>query len=392
MIDIESLLYESEGTALDFKRDQYRFIGVTDPEKTELLKDILAFANAWRRTTAYVLIGVQENPGSRAIVHGITDHIDDAQLQQFVNGKTNRGIDFKYQVVTIEGKQVGVIEIPLQQRPIFLKKKLGELLPSAVYIRQGSSTHIADPDEIARMGISTIQEQNTPSLRIEFASLEKEILGTSIHQDVPRITLGNDIPDNEEPIDTSVDFSLLRANKSYYRDYGHYYRNKKLFFPLRFHVYNTGSVLIQNCRLIFPISKDILVIRSDERPKRPSRYHNELFDTEINPFVDENIERIKRGDEKSIQFKLGNIQPKDEAFSSPVYIASAISSVHEITIKTYADNLPEPKSIVLTLNITVTEEPLDHNQLLKVIDEDLRKSIKEYNENIRASKGGFTPS
>ena len=45
----ESLLFEEEGTTIDFKKEQYRFVNATEDEKSELLKDILGFANAWRR-------------------------------------------------------------------------------------------------------------------------------------------------------------------------------------------------------------------------------------------------------------------------------------------------------------------------------------------------------
>ena len=34
-----------EGPTLDFKREQYRFDKASDEDKSELLKDILAFAN-----------------------------------------------------------------------------------------------------------------------------------------------------------------------------------------------------------------------------------------------------------------------------------------------------------------------------------------------------------
>ena len=40
----ESLLHEEESSSLDFKRDQYPFVGASDDDKSELLKDILAFA------------------------------------------------------------------------------------------------------------------------------------------------------------------------------------------------------------------------------------------------------------------------------------------------------------------------------------------------------------
>lgn len=55
---IESLLYEEEGVELDLKRDQYDFVNANNENKSELLKDILAFANSWRRSDAFILIGV----------------------------------------------------------------------------------------------------------------------------------------------------------------------------------------------------------------------------------------------------------------------------------------------------------------------------------------------
>ena len=65
---LEELLNEDEGSTLDFKRDQYPFEGADDDLKAELLKDILAFVNAWRRTDAYILIGVEEVKGGRSKV------------------------------------------------------------------------------------------------------------------------------------------------------------------------------------------------------------------------------------------------------------------------------------------------------------------------------------
>ena len=118
---LEKLLHEEEGATLDFKRDQYRFEGTDNKTKSELLKDILAFANAWRRTTAYILIGVDEVKGSRSDVIGVKTHLDDAKLHQFVNSKTQRPIEFSYQPFRTEGVEIGVIEIPIQERPIYLK-------------------------------------------------------------------------------------------------------------------------------------------------------------------------------------------------------------------------------------------------------------------------------
>ena len=62
---LEQLLFSSESDSLDFKSEQYRFEGAANEEKAELLKDILAFANSWCRSDAYILIGVKEHPGGR---------------------------------------------------------------------------------------------------------------------------------------------------------------------------------------------------------------------------------------------------------------------------------------------------------------------------------------
>lgn len=75
---VEGLLYQSEGEALDFKEKQYSFIGATDEQKSELLKDILAFANSWRQGDAYILIGIKEVVSGRHIPVGTENHLRDA--------------------------------------------------------------------------------------------------------------------------------------------------------------------------------------------------------------------------------------------------------------------------------------------------------------------------
>ena len=142
---LEALLHEAEGTALDFKSSQYPFENATEEEKSELLKDILAFANSWRRTTAYILIGVEEVKGGRSKIVGVEKHLDDASLHQFVNGKTQRPVEFSYQAIPMGETTIGVIEIPLQERPTYLKKRYGKLKEREVFIRDGSSTRPATP-------------------------------------------------------------------------------------------------------------------------------------------------------------------------------------------------------------------------------------------------------
>ena len=108
--EFERLLYEEESPTLDFKRDQYPFAKASEDEKSELLKDILGMANAWRRSEAFILIGVEDVRGGRSNVYGIAaaDHLADHSLQQFVNNLTNRPVRFGYEAFGFEGKQVGI--------------------------------------------------------------------------------------------------------------------------------------------------------------------------------------------------------------------------------------------------------------------------------------------
>ena len=66
------------------------------------------------------------------------DHIDDASLQQFVNSKTNRDINFSYQAFLYEGKSFGIITIPRQKRPFYAKKDFGMVKATEVYYRRAS--------------------------------------------------------------------------------------------------------------------------------------------------------------------------------------------------------------------------------------------------------------
>jgi len=56
---LEDLLRSRESETLDFKLEYY-FGKDSEDKKSELLKDILAFANCPRSVPAYILIGVEE--------------------------------------------------------------------------------------------------------------------------------------------------------------------------------------------------------------------------------------------------------------------------------------------------------------------------------------------
>jgi predicted HTH transcriptional regulator len=170
-MNLSSLLQRSEGDSLDFKRDNYRFRNGTDDEKSELLKDIVALANAWKATDAYIIIGVEESHGKASKLVGLTPDLNDSDAQQFVNAKTNRLVTFAVEHHKHEGHTLTVVRVTQKQsRPIFLTKNYGKLRKNVVYVRHGSSTDEASPDEIAEMAKQEIAVSAPDvKLRIQFA-------------------------------------------------------------------------------------------------------------------------------------------------------------------------------------------------------------------------------
>lgn len=167
---ILQLCKQGESNRLDYKREQYKFIGGSDHEKSELLKDVLAMANADRSETAFILIGVDE-VNHHGEICGIpsVDLIDDAIIQQFINGKLNRKITFSVYRVDCAAGLVQVIEIPecLDSRPFYPKNDYEQVKKHVVKVKRGSSTVDATPDEIAEM---SIRKKQTPQLEISLSS------------------------------------------------------------------------------------------------------------------------------------------------------------------------------------------------------------------------------
>jgi hypothetical protein len=84
----------------------------------------------------------------------------------------------------------------------------------------------------------------------------------------------------------------------------------------------------------------------------------------------------KRRDEYNIWFNAGDIQPKRYSISDKIYIGSSELRTLEMTGTVYADNLPNPISTSLEIDISVDVKDVNNEQLKVLIDE----HIKEENE------------
>lgn len=166
---ITALLEQGEGATIDYKEEPYvlsreetaRGGKKLDPiyferKKSELLKDILAMANAFREHDSHILVGVRERPGQSAEAIGIDrDAIhNEADIQQFVSTHVEKPIVFEYKYVQYRGQTIAVLRIPLEQlaaRPFLSRNDYGNVKKGVTYIRRGSHTDIAASDTLRAM-------------------------------------------------------------------------------------------------------------------------------------------------------------------------------------------------------------------------------------------------
>ena len=346
---LTSLLYEDESPTLDFKSEQYPC--ATDEQKGELIKDILAFTNAWRHADAYILTGVKDNPASPATVVGVTNHLKDADLQQLVNSKTNQPVSFSYRSAQLDDKGIGVLHIPVQDRPRFITRPFGKLSAGTVYLRRGSSTAVALPDEIASMGAAHTP-QTSPVLQLQFAdTMQHRLTGhtQAIHATCLEISNFEAVPDYKEPPSIIRDLSFSRTNKNYLRELISHACAQQLCTALQFAITNSGPVVATDVRVeLFVQSPNAVLFDEDSWPKEPEP-RTELFSR---PSLSDL--RMKDDDEITVQqlpdcsrivnICTSKIQPGETKWiERSLFLGSRASGdiVLDGTIR--ADNIPTPQ-------------------------------------------------
>ncbi len=328
---LNALRYNSEGTDIDFKSEQYRFIGATDHEKSELLKDILAIANAWRDGPGYILLGFKDRRPHPADVVGISGSIDDAALQQFVNGKVKPKLTFHYEERLYEGKTVGVISIPKQKRPFYLTSPFGKLKSNIVYVRRGSSTDEAEPSEVGAMALDAA---GRGEMRLDLAVLtpENTPFPGSLERQYLRFT--EPLPDYESPKDygqygkhsfLSVP-SIWHDNKDFWREYGEFARINAAVIKVQFVLLNRSETQLSHAKLevlVEPLDGQAFeMLAADDLPKAPASQWSHLH---LNvPSFGEPSETAVVVDQRGISpichIRFGTLLPSEEGRSDVLAI------------------------------------------------------------------------
>lgn len=137
MANIDDLIeYYDESLNLDFKGSQY-----PREKHADLIKDIIAMANADTNDERYIIIGVIYNKEGQKELRGISraDFIDDAVYQQLIRENVEPDIKFEYSLYEYSGKCFGVFKIGnCDDKPYMMKKDYNPLKKGDSWIRKGT--------------------------------------------------------------------------------------------------------------------------------------------------------------------------------------------------------------------------------------------------------------
>lgn len=365
---IDELLYRAEGVDIDFKRAQYPFAGVKDEEKrSELLKDVLAMANSWRDGPAYILLGFQENKPNLPVVTGIDEPLDDASIQQFINSKVDRPIEFKYEELTYKGKHIAVISVSKQERPFFVRKTFGKVHSTVVYVRRGSSTAEAEPAEIARMIATDAGALRAPS--VDFALVDGHGESVASKCVLQRFEFGDidDLPDLYSPRSEGP-FGALSVmpdmtNPAYWRDLARYVQDMAGSVRVRLRLMNHSAFALSDCKLKVSGSvaaRNVALKTGSQLADRPSRERDIFRNVSgLSGMMDQRASLAEFYIEKDLgRQSLVALIPKilpGETFTTTQFLALFPEQSGEMTLvaKLYATELTVPMTLQIAIEVEV---------------------------------------
>ncbi|MGF6727553.1 hypothetical protein P3T43_006945 [Paraburkholderia sp. GAS41] len=375
---IDQLLYRGEGDALDFKLEQYPFEGADDESKSELLKDIIAFANSWRETTAYIVVGVRDT--TREIV-GLNTDLDDSRIQQFVNSKVNKPIRFEYRSLNYRGNTLGLYSIPVQERPFHANRKYGKVSNEVVYVRRGSATAIAKPDEIAKMGAADALPTHAPRLSIKIIGSDA-VPADTLTAKVTNLTVPDESTIPEYPDDqdlTLARWALLNpnANRRYLREVAQYCRERAGISRLALQVENIGNAFADDVKLTLsiPNSNGFRLLTARDLMPRPNTNWSAIATRSIMQSTIDPAVRI-HSDQYLLKatFLVGKVQAGDSKVTSHLYLRHPPADLSQVDIVVHSDQLAAPIRLTLFTSIEVEEAQLSLSELKSCAD---RIALKE---------------
>ena len=214
-MDIEDIIqYENESSSIDFKAIQY-----TKVKYNELLKDVIAMANAETEGTKLIIFGVKMLTDGRREIIGLKENvIDSASFQQLIHHNVEPEIYFSYSPFQFDDKTLSILKLSdCNDKPYMMKKDFGEKLKKGdCFIRKGTFTERLvrkDLDKIFAKRYENSKFKGT--IDCTFSSSQTKILkiNTRNNKELPskvaRKKIEKIIREKEEKIKTNPGYALI---------------------------------------------------------------------------------------------------------------------------------------------------------------------------------------
>lgn len=369
---LEELRSAGESSTLDYKAERYRFARATDDEKSELLKDILALANGQRTGNAYILLGFNENVPYPAEVVGLPAEgaIDDSRIQEFVNSKLESKLAFQYEEQLFDGKHIAVITIPKQLRPFYVNKTYGKVEANTIYLRRGSSTGIATPREIYRMGLA---DQSTGEVLFDLHLLDQKNrpLGDCFARSF--LTF-DEIPDYRRQERASGLFApiyFMKVNNGYWRDWADYHQSKNCLICIRLSLTNRSNFALSGAKL------EVTFMGNDDQPFKILTADN-LADAPAEeltfpPLVtgDGTTHVDEEGVEPVYESSLGRVRPGEtRRVGADLAFLPMKPGAYTMKVRVLSNELSQPQIVERVLTVEGECSHLSFDELQDLLDAD----------------------
>lgn len=151
-MDIDELIeHHPEGVFLDFKREEYHA-----DNKPELIKDILAFANASYSAERYIILGVVKDHDSINIVPVVKPQ-DSAAIQQYIHDNITPELIVSYTPFNYKGQNLMVLTIggtdaqPYYPSKLIMRGNKPFLKENDLWVRKGSHKVLDGREDLERI-------------------------------------------------------------------------------------------------------------------------------------------------------------------------------------------------------------------------------------------------
>lgn len=392
------IAHENEYTYLDFKAIQY-----SSDKHADLLKDVIAMANAPGNKDRHIILGVNyKNNNDRDIV-GIDDDdfIDSTIYQQLIYANIEPKINFEYFAYNFKSNTVGIIKITdCHDKPYMMKKKYGNLKKGDTFIRVGDSQKRLTRSELDKI-IESKKKFHDFSDKVSFSFKKNEtvkltelsytnLANTKLPSDVTREKIKSiiekkkkdNIEEGKQGLSEIQEIqSVIKNNPSFLNPFGtrsleeytieeleeklltlkddYYEKDIYEVFQnhankLNFVISNTAGVYIEDptVEVTFPNKKDLFVLNNVKKPD------NKI----INPTFSIGYPDIEILENKIIVTdKLDDIKHHipTEAFIDPLRIifkSGLNGKTIDMDIQLFAKNLEKPLEDKLQLKIVAPQK------------------------------------